>query len=344
MTRLSSRASNARSPRPGRDPPATSRRRCRSSTRRSRGSSHARDVDRSALAVCLTARSSIASISHDTHRQLADAKAALALLDRPRPGQFQIVLDAHMALARAQGALGDDASAAAEYQRAADELVRAGQGENQNEATALQSASTYLSRAGQWRRASETCERSLQLFERVAGSKNILPSAQTNCAKLLVELGRYDEAKALVAHATQDAERLGHSRSVGPVAMISSTAWCASHDLDRCAQMLDVAHRNLTATLPAGHSLLGSLAMIEAQLALARSEPELARDRLRPRRTSSRRRPIATRTACAWRRCSRRSKRRSGILTNRSAWRPSRWRRRARRCRASRRAAGSAKR
>ena len=239
------------------------------------------EVDRAALANCLSARSSIDGLRRDTPQQLKDAQEATALLANARPSQFQLVVDAHSALARAHGALGDDGRAVEEYQRAADDLLRAGRGQSLDEATALQGVATHLSRAGQWARASETCQRSLQLTERVTGAANAPPAPQTNCAKLLVELGRYDEAKALFAQASHNAERLGHARSTGPVAMTSSSAWCATDDIARCAELLEVAHRSLVAALPPGHSLLGSLGMLEAQLALAKSEPEAARDRLR---------------------------------------------------------------
>lgn len=238
-------------------------------------------IDRSALANCLTTRSAIEGVSHDTQRQLTDAQDALALLGAPRPGQFHLVIEAHMALARAHGDLGDDASAALEFQRAADDLVRAGRGENQDEASALQSVSTHLSRAGQWGRASEVCGRSLHLYESVAGSADIQPAVLANCGKLLVELGRLDEAKVLLERASYNAERLGHSRSTGPVALLSASVWCAGHEVDRCAKLLDVAHQRLSASLPPGHSMLGSLAMVEAQLALLKQDPEGARDRLR---------------------------------------------------------------
>jgi hypothetical protein len=63
--------------------------------------------------------------------------------------------------------------------------------------------------------------------------------------------------------------------------VLSAPAWCAEGDLARCEALLAHARVHMEATLPPRQTMMGTLAMEEAQLSLARHDPSLARDQLR---------------------------------------------------------------
>ncbi|MEO8152157.1 MAG: serine/threonine-protein kinase [Rhizobacter sp.] len=64
------------------------------------------------------------------------------------------------------------------------------------------------------------------------------------------------------------------------ILLLGAHAWCTADELARCAALLASARADLTDALPAGHSMLGTLEMTQAQLSLARGELVQARSGL----------------------------------------------------------------
>ena len=239
------------------------------------------DGDLAALASCLTSRSMVNELRGDAKGALADAQAALSSLGSPRPGQRGLALSARTALADAHSMLGQEGLAVAEYRRAVDELTGMGRGRTLFAVTLLNDLGVQLSKAGQWLRAVEVYERGLAVERQVEHAGSTQPSLETNYGKLLVELGRADEAMPLFERALASAVERGHLRSIGFISLLSAPAWCATGDFDRCQALLVRAREQLQAALPAGHATLGTLETEEAQLALGRQQPAMARDHLR---------------------------------------------------------------
>ena len=238
------------------------------------------DQDTGQLAICLNSRSMVDTVRGDPRAAVADAQAALRYLGTPRPGQRSSAILARQALADAQASLGQTRSAIDEYQKTLDELTRMGRAHTMQAISAFNSLGVLLSRSGQWQRAVAIYQQGLAVAGENERAESALPSLETNYAKLLVELGRTDEAKTRFEAAMAAATQRGHVRSLGSASLIAATAWCASGDLVRCDALLHSAREQLQANLPAGHATLGTLDTEEAQLALARGQPDVARDHL----------------------------------------------------------------
>ena len=238
------------------------------------------DKDLGQLASCLSSRSMVDTLRGDPQAALADAQAALKYLGSPRPGQRSSAIVARQALADALASLGQQRRAVDEYQATLDELTGMGREHTLAASSVFNELGVHLSKSGQWLRAMEVYRRGIVVASEAQGADAVPPTLETNHAKLLVEMGRTDEAKARFELAMASAIRRGHVRSYGQVSLIAAPAWCASGDLARCDALLQDARQRLVASLPPGHATLGSLATVEAQLALARHQPAVAREHL----------------------------------------------------------------
>jgi serine/threonine protein kinase len=234
--------------------------------------------DRMALSECLQFRGAVANIRGDVEATLADAQAALAALDVPRPEERTLVISLHDELATALGKLGRTADGAAAYRRALAELDAMGRGRTRQASIVQQNFGVLLAKAGQSLEAADAYEKALDM-ERGLGGAN--PMLQANYAHQLVELGRVRDAMPLIETALAE----GAARNSGPVftpivALLGAPVWCAAGDLRRCGKLLSVARSGLTPVLPAGHVRLGMLDLYQAQLSLARSDWPRARAEL----------------------------------------------------------------
>lgn len=233
------------------------------------------------LASCLNSRSMVNSLRGDPTAGLADGMAALAILGTPRPGQRSAVVSARTSVAEAHGKLGEEALAVDGYQQAIDETIAMGRGRSLSAVALYNNLGVHLSKAGQWLRATDVYRRGLAVKDQVDQGTVVSVSIEVNYAKLLVELGHLDEAKALFERGLASARGSGNPRVIGAASLQAAPAWCASGDLSRCDNLLKTASERLLSSLPTGHSTLGTLEMEEGQLALARDQPDAALEHLR---------------------------------------------------------------
>jgi tetratricopeptide (TPR) repeat protein len=141
--------------------------------------------------------------------------------------------------------------------------------------------SRMLYSAGQARRAEEMAARGLEISRGSGeGATEIDAILEGNRARPLIELGRFDEAKALIEQALASALERKDLRWAGTFALYGAPAFCATGDVERCASLLAIAREKLTATLPAGHSTFAVVALAEAGLALAQHRLGPAREQL----------------------------------------------------------------
>ncbi len=89
-----------------------------------------------------------------------------------------------------------------------------------------------------------------------------------------------DIARASTPDRPPGATDLARKPETPGILLLGAHAWCTADELARCSALLSAARADLMASLPAGHSMLGTLEMTQAQLSLARGELMQARSDL----------------------------------------------------------------
>ncbi|MEO8836919.1 MAG: hypothetical protein ABI364_09290, partial [Caldimonas sp.] len=140
--------------------------------------------------------------------------------------------------------------------------------------------SRMLYTAGQPSRAAQMAERGLRISGSAGPATELDAILQGNRARALVELGRFDEAKALTEKALASALERKDTRWAGTFALYGGPAWCSTGDAARCESMLATAREKLTEALPAGHPTLGLVEVLAARVSIARGQPSAAREQL----------------------------------------------------------------
>jgi tetratricopeptide (TPR) repeat protein len=240
----------------------------------------ASDIDPTVVADCRVDRSEVRLEHGDIAPALADAKAALALLATLRDIPNGLLIAARIAVAEANGELGDEASAVREYRQAIDLLSRMGRGQTAYASGFYGQLGRDLSRAGQWLDAAPAYEMSIKVSREVTGGGNVEPTALTNYAKLLVDLGRPSEAIPMFDEALSTSTQNGNPKGVAMANALSAPAWCAVGNLKECATRLNRGKESLTGQLPPENSMFGTLETEAAQLAWDSNDPAAARDHL----------------------------------------------------------------
>ena len=238
------------------------------------------DGNHTALAICLVNRGTVAKFRGDADAVVADAQAALAQLGTPRPGQRALAISARSLLADGLGMRGRSGPAIEQYERTIADLGAAGRERTLLAAIILNNFGSLLSNSGLTLRAATTYEHALDRARGVQAADDLLPPLETNYAKILVELGRANEAKPIFERVMAVASRRGHPRAIGFVALAAAAAWRETGDLARSEAFLTQARSQLQATLPANHSAFAALEVSTARLDLARRAPADARAHL----------------------------------------------------------------
>jgi serine/threonine protein kinase/tetratricopeptide (TPR) repeat protein len=236
------------------------------------------ELNRSTLALCLQSRSEVAGARGQAKVALVDAQAAMAAIGDATiiQGTQPIVLRA--TLATALGRVGQAADSVRESRRAITELDAMGRGHTLQALGLYNNMGVQLSRAGQTLEAVDAYRQALGIARGLGSAE---PALEGNYANKLIELGRSVEAMPMIEHAVSEAKARRDTRTGPSILALGARAWCVVNDLARCAELLSTARLELTAMLPAGHSLLGTLEMTQAQLALARSDLHEAGARLK---------------------------------------------------------------
>jgi tetratricopeptide (TPR) repeat protein len=238
----------------------------------------ARHVDNATLAQCLQSRSEVTRLKGDAKAALADAQAAFDLLPQGGPvPRVQIVIT-RATLAGALARVGRSGAAATELRRAIAELEAMGRGGTQQAVGLHSNLGALLARSGQRLAAVETLQRALDL---APGIGSVIPGLEGNYAFNLIELGRPREAMPLIEHAAAEAKARGDMRTAFAILAQGARAWCLTHDVERCRELLSSSHSELTRLLPPGHSMFGTLEMAQAELALALGDPPRAQGELK---------------------------------------------------------------
>ena len=239
-----------------------------------------KNAEPAVLASCLNGRGQVRLLTGDPLAALPDEQAALQLLGQPRPGQLSLAIEIRTALADIDGRTGQPAQSIQEYARAFQDLKRTGRIDTQFAASILNDYGVMLAKAGQWKKAAEIYSQGLAAATAGGGVTETVPTIQGNYAKILLDLGRIDEAEQLFSSAIESAQRRKHARSIMMNELLSAPTWCERGDLSECARRLTEAAAMMKEQLPAGHAIYGTLEMEQAQLALARNRPADARQHI----------------------------------------------------------------
>jgi serine/threonine protein kinase/tetratricopeptide (TPR) repeat protein len=232
-----------------------------------------------ALADCLNERAIQYRDRGDAKAALGDAQDALHYLGVPRPGQRAMAADLRTSLADTYGMLGDYPQAIRSYEQALDEFADMGRGHTSAALTLANNLGVHLSRAGQLLQSASVYQRALDGAPAAeAVTRHLLG---TNYAKVLLELGRTQQALRLFEDALLSANRSGNARAIAFTSLYAASAWCAQGDLTRCSDLLAGSREKLHAVLPADHYVFGIVETTAAKLALARHDPVAAQDDLR---------------------------------------------------------------
>jgi eukaryotic-like serine/threonine-protein kinase len=237
-------------------------------------------VDSSVVAECHIERSEVRLDRDDAAPALADAQIALTLLGNVSDGQKVLLMQARTAVADAKGALGDDAAAVAQYHAAIGLLSSMGRGQTELAVGYYTNMGRNLSRAGQWLQAATAYETSIKISRNVAAADDADPVGLTNYAKLLVDLGRTNEAIQTFDAAAAAATHLKNAKSLAMANVLSAPAWCAAGNLKECASRLSQGKEVLTRQLSPKSSTFGTLEMYAAQLAWDGHDAAVAREHL----------------------------------------------------------------
>jgi hypothetical protein len=235
-------------------------------------------LDSSAAAACYNLLAIYYRDKGDAARALSSASAAIAKLGTPRPGQRSMANDNRQLLADAYAMSGRRAEAVSTYEEAIRELASMGR---ENTGSTLATSINYgvhLSRAGQTLRAAAVYRGLLEspaLRGRISNRY-----LEANYASLLVWLGRYEEAAAMLERARTAAEAAGNKRAIANAHLVGAHLYCVWGDRPRCASELASARETVPPLYPANHRNLALLEQAAARAALGQQDTAAARDRL----------------------------------------------------------------
>lgn len=213
---------------------------------------------------CWRFRSTVSTFAGDGAMALADARRAEALAGNDAGGSEWRRLSAAIMLADAERHAGQFMRADETYQRVSSAFDRLGLADTAFNAVLLNNWAIDLVALGQPVRAARLIERVMEI-DRASGGVDGFTS--TVYARILVQLERPAEARAVLEPALQNAVRNGNRNSANMVRMALAGADRETGDLVRAATMLDAAQREISTMLPPGHEAFGALHSSRAQLA-----------------------------------------------------------------------------
>jgi len=234
--------------------------------------------DASALVMCHAEGARVSRNLGDADAMLSHAQGALQLIGEPRPGQLLQAIMMEVWIGEAHGLRGDLARAIAAHERAIERLQAIGRSNTGIVSTLQHNLAGYLSRAGHQIKAAEALKRHLALEGPPGQPRD--PSSLTNYGRMLVRIGRYDEAQPLLQQALKAYQANGNARGDAFTRLGLATAACHRDALAHCeAQMADVTEA-LRKVLPPKHSLFASLQVQLGLAALNAQQPARAAQQL----------------------------------------------------------------
>ncbi|OYU87386.1 MAG: hypothetical protein CFE45_24750, partial [Burkholderiales bacterium PBB5] len=238
----------------------------------------AQPVDRRVTLIeCLTNRSSIADAQGKYPAALADLDEALAVLGTPRLGEEDTLFDLFIKRAQVLSSTNDMARAVAEYDRLLAALAQRGELDITAYNPILNNFANVLLRAGQVRRADEVLRQLLVRQQGPGAGRAREPAEAINHAMAMTQLGRGNEARALIDTTLAQAGVQANPNLLARAYLTAAEAACSAGDARSCSAQAAQVDRVLAAKPVGNRDLDARLQVLRGRLALMQGRPADAR-------------------------------------------------------------------
>jgi tetratricopeptide (TPR) repeat protein len=196
-----------------------------------------------------------------------------------RPAQVALVREMHVMQANGYDALGQTPRAVEIYEQEIEAGRRLGGGGAMLDTALPNNLAVVLGRTGQIVRALRAYE--IGLATTTVDGEPTDHALAINHARLLVDLGRAQEAIPRLERGIAASQRAGDPLFVGLGAFGLAAAHCELRDWARCDALMDSARASLRPVLPPDRAIWGTVDVAAARAALARDDLSRARTLLR---------------------------------------------------------------
>ena len=219
---------------------------------------------------CERMAATVARLAGDGDADVAHAREAHRLLIASGLGSELSLLNAEMDLAEAYRASGRTVEADGAFRVAFDRMRALGRDRTERAGTLLNDWGLLLMFLGRPLDAERAFTQAVEISQADASGASVSPMLLLNAARPALELGREDEAIAMIDRAIDEARRDGDEVVQTQALLLLAGAYRQRGDLDRSAALFDEAERRLRERLPPGHGAFASLALQRGNIALAR--------------------------------------------------------------------------
>lgn len=219
---------------------------------------------------CERMAATVARLAGDGLADVAHAREAHRLLIASGLGSALALLNAEMDLAEAYRSSGRTVEADGAFRVAFDRMRALGRDRTERAGTLLNDWGLLLMSLGRPLDAERAFTEAVEISRADASGTSVSPMLLLNAARPALDLGREDEAIAMIDRAIAEARRDGDEVVQTQALLLLAGAYRQRGDLDRSAALFDEAERQLRERLPPGHGAFASLALQRGNIALAR--------------------------------------------------------------------------
>jgi serine/threonine protein kinase len=226
---------------------------------------------------CERMAATVARLTGDGAADVAHAREAQRLLLASGLASPLALLQVEMDLAEAYRASGRSVEAETAFRAAWERMRGLGRERTERAGTLLNDWGLLLMFLGRPRDAEVAFRQAVEISQTDAAGASVSPMLLLNAARPVLELGREDEAIAMIERARTEATRAGDEVVDTQALLLEAGAYRQRGDLDRAAALFDEAEARLRQALPPGHGAFASLTLQRANIALARGQLDEAR-------------------------------------------------------------------
>jgi tetratricopeptide (TPR) repeat protein len=208
---------------------------------------------------------------------IAHVTTARRLLRESGLGSPLALLDAELAVAAAYRSAGRMTEAEAAFRDGWTQLQALGRDRTEQAGTLLNDWGLALMSLGRPIEADRAFAEAVAISQADASGASVSPMLLLNAARPVLELGREDQAIAMIERSIEEAARLDDQVVQLQALMLLAGAERQRGRLDRAAELFDRAEAQLRQRLPPGHGAFAALTLQRAVIATARGQLTLAR-------------------------------------------------------------------
>ena len=219
---------------------------------------------------CRQRAADIARTHGDANEAVAQTQTVISLLQKaPYRSQFMEAV-ASIDLASSYRIAGRHREAAAEFEKASQQLDALGRDNTEAAVTLDNNWGLSLYQLGEARQSETILRKALEISRANGGDDHVSPLLLVNYARPLRDLGRLEEAAGYAERGYNKAKQSGSQNVVNQALLLRASIYRMQSDLARSQAMLDEAEPWLRAHLPPGHIAMAALLSEKSQLAQAR--------------------------------------------------------------------------